>query len=465
MIEIRRVSRSLGKKLKEVGCMVEGHCATMHFKRGVLMGDPICKCVLSASSIGAYYACCEGYTSLEQVRAPNYRKPFRQTLKGSTFACAGDDHTAIGTLEFCKMIPEFLESMHYRISWEKYRISKKYVHYCQDFGFHPRYLRTIKLDTIKLRLLNQFTKGGSRQQFDTPDPLRGKIKEVQRTFNYLYEGNENSNAMSLFKMDIDVFSIQNCIPLILRLAMPKFFEAKVSQSMVTYMPTRVGGIGVPSRFNFKIDKTCNMIAKVRTLERLEYESLSKMNVRTTWERGKEQRAALFNFMELISLDQVEIKDSETVFTEITESLSVSTMSAPPSKRRVQHQMYQEYIDLSQPNSLLGTKEIPYVAMLRGDSKTQKVKPKSRTMAYIRQETKRCNALSKHLDLNFVLEWDNIPSRPGLFISREALLNALNVANYAPSLSISKNFFYGRLNLVNFSRVQKLPETESKSSDS
>jgi hypothetical protein len=463
IVEIRRVSRTLGKKLTSLGCMVNNRIATMHFKRGVLMGDPICKCVLSASSIGAYYAVCEGYSSLSQVLPPNIRQQFRNTKKGSTFACAGDDHTAVGTLEFCKQIPEFLESMHYRISWPKYRISRKYVHYCQDFGFHPNFCSTIKFDTIKLRLLNQFTKGGSRQQFDTPDPLRGKIKEVQRTFNYLLDEKEACNANFLSTRGIDVRSIAFAIPLILRLAMPKFFESKVSQSMVTYMPTRVGGIGVPSRFNYYNDKTANMIAKVRILERLEYEDLSKVKVRTTWERGKEQRTALYNFMELLSLDQVEIKDSETVFTQITEALSVSTMSAAPSKRRVQHQMYKEYIDLSQPNSLLGNKEIPYVAMLRGESKTEKVKPKSRTMAYIRQETKRCNALSKHLDLDFDFDWNRIPSRPGMFISREALLNALEVTNYAPSLFLSKKFFFGKLDLMNFNCDQKRQSLESKSS--
>lgn len=209
-----------------------------------------------------------------------------------------------------------------------------------------------------------------------------------------------------------------------------------------------------------------MIAKVRTLECLEYENLSKLNVKTTWERGKEQRAALFNFMEFIDLDQVEIKDSETVLTEVTEALSsVDTMSAPPSRRRVQYQMYNEYIDLSQPNSLLGNKEIPYVAMLRGESNTKKVKPKSRTMAYIRQETKRCNALSKHLDLDFDLDWNHIPTRLGMFISRETLHNALEIANYAPSLFLSKKFFFGKLDLLNFSRNRKRQETESKSSDS
>jgi len=137
---------------------------TLESARGNLMGEPLTKCFLTLSSIGAYYATVQGFNNLDDVEIV----PINRLLSAGkkSFACAGDDHVALGDLGFVSRIPKMLESFGYEISWEKYRISSKYCHYCQDFGIAPAFERGIKVDTIKLRLLNQFQKQGGAQ-FDS----------------------------------------------------------------------------------------------------------------------------------------------------------------------------------------------------------------------------------------------------------------------------------------------------------
>jgi hypothetical protein len=448
LISLKMTNR-LMKATKQYQITSEHKEASFLFGRGVLMGDPITKVVLSASSIGANYAVLLGFKGISDVKREQ-RTPLK-TRKGSAYACAGDDHTAVGDFKYCKAIPTFLESMGYRISWPKYRISKKYVHYCQDFGVHPKYARRIKVDTIKVRLLNQFAKMGLRTQFESPDPLRGKMKELERLIRFIEEDFEQGESpWKPMIADSILPKFKETLPLMLRLAMPKFFEKKVANSMVTYMPTKFGGIGVPSKFSFYYDKTALLVARVKLFSSLTEREETEINkFKTTWERGIDSRTTTFNFLSVYFEDPYSVvEDVETVFSRVTSELSFNSKAGPPSKRRVNRKMLDEYVDLSKPNTLLGTKEVPYVSMIKGNGLLAKVKPKSRTSHYIRQTVRNAHDYQKRcpevLDMEF--SWDSIPGRLGLMISRQRLLEILEVKGNAPSLFLRKNFFRGKLEL-------------------
>jgi hypothetical protein len=145
---------------------------------GVMMGDPITKILLTSASMASWYCTQAGFKTLKEVNFSRYiRDRYNYGIKktpGSSFACAGDDHTAVGTKADVIRPPMFLSSMKLEISWDKYAISRKYVSYCQAFGYAPRYKRSIHIDTLKVRLLNEFRKQGGHSSYEEPDPLVGK---------------------------------------------------------------------------------------------------------------------------------------------------------------------------------------------------------------------------------------------------------------------------------------------------
>jgi hypothetical protein len=339
------------------------------------------------------------------------------------FVCAGDDHIALGSLEFVKAIPVILEQMGFEISWPKYRISRKYVHYCQDFGIHPRYHISIKVDTLKVRLLNQFQKQGGTQ-FDSADPLIGKAKEIEGQIKYLgRQGNE---------------VIYQMIPYLLRAGMPSYFEKKVYGKGLAFIPTALGGLGVPSS---ELDWTSamHMLTQGWMTRKIDpfYKPTEKRFLRI-WERSMETYAKAYNFMDVVGVHTLTPVEA---FNETKETLSVvSDQAGPPSNKRVIRTMAKERINLLQPQTLLGNKESPYAAVFRGSANTQTVDSKKRAGPLLREN---CAIARAYYDAQRPVVLSTDPTvGAGLWAMRSEVQDALHVAFYVPSGNIGKSFFEG-----------------------
>jgi len=332
---------------------------------GVMMGDPITKVILTASSMAAWYCSCQGFDDVSKVTVVEYnrrKRMFPKTreknnlpdLEGVFFTCAGDDHIVIGDANLCKRVPVFLESMGFEISWPKYRISDRYVHFCQDFGVVPTMKASIKIDTIRLRLLNEFRKMGSHKNFEHPDTLVGKAKLLEKFDEYLLE--DYKKKPSREKMDKINF-VREAIPDLLRACMPSFAEKKVMSSPVTYMPTFLGGLGVPSQVVWAEHEKCREVARCFHLKRLGFHATEEPEF--FWHRGILVPACYEK-----AITGIEVKDFTSVWSR-AKSAVVEQGHTVPSNRYIAKRVYREWVDISRPTQIVGQKESAYAAVFNG----------------------------------------------------------------------------------------------------
>jgi hypothetical protein len=214
-------------------------------QRGILMGEPLTKMILSLMSIAAERAARAGPTL-----TPLLSDYSRSQRKLHQYACAGDDHIGIGKTSYLKMIPEFLQSWSGEISWDKYCISSYGAHYCQDFLIKPepgpRYaLRSLshlarqgalaagpkfKLDHVMLRLFSDRRKVGSAV-FEETNPFPGKAKAL-------------TELMSWAKWDIE---FEDNLILLQKLGLGRWFPAAYLKDPRSFVPQAFGGRGLRER--------------------------------------------------------------------------------------------------------------------------------------------------------------------------------------------------------------------------
>lgn len=191
-------------------------------RKGALMGEPIAKMVLTLLSLSAdFYSRILTGLRPDQMHGWNIVNPDDQyefvptrwsilnlwelTAKNlrktkGMFACAGDDHTAPGPVSFLKNISLTLDFWAAVVSEDKYQISSKYVHYCQDYAYVFRPLQkpyqarelgcVFKLDIIMMRLLSDARKT-SPQCFEEPDPHPGKMKDLTERLMWIGRGQDD----------------------------------------------------------------------------------------------------------------------------------------------------------------------------------------------------------------------------------------------------------------------------------
>jgi len=442
---LRRLIKGL--KEKEVPFTRDGKSITFTTSTGVMMGDPITKVILTASSMGAYYATINGFRKLSDVSYVKYKRNTqshtvrRGPRKGHVFgpgrkmfACAGDDHVMLGTLKEVLMPPRFLESMGYEISWEKYRISRRFVHYCQDFGLTPRLKLGIKIDNVKLRLLNQFQKMGSHGNFEFPDPLIGKAKGLEREFKFLEENWElqNNEVLPLLK---------RLIPAFLRVGMPSFFEERVFRDVLAYTPSSRGGLGIPHSYNEWMEARSY---EIDLLERTTYvlktdPTMVEEKVKT-WTRGMVFQQ---KYMNLLPLKEgiIEAKEYRDVFRQTAESLDFGS-TTPSSMRRVTRKVHQDNINLMMPNPLIGSKESIFSEVYSGRARKQLVRRKRRArqvLAALRRVSRENAGVILDIPQEEI-DWNNLP---GMWVSRSDIHAYLGVSGFAPDLTIPKYYFEGK----------------------
>jgi hypothetical protein len=440
--------RRLVKGLKErnVSFTRKGQSITFTSTTGVMMGDPITKVILTASSMAAYYATINGFNKLSDVTYEKYvrntrahtvrRGPRRGHVFGAgrkMFACAGDDHVMLGTLQDVLKPPRFLESMGFEISWEKYRISRRFVHYCQDFGLAPSLKAGIKIDNVKMRFLNQFQKMGSHGNFEFPDPLIGKAKGLERDFRFLEENWElaNKEVLPTLKM---------LIPAFIRAGMPSFFEERVFRDPLAYMPTKRGGLGIPnSYYEWMNNRAEDVDLMQRTAYVLRTDPTMVEEKTKTWTRGIVFQQKYMN-LEPLKEGIVAVKEYRDVFRQTVESLDIGS-TTPSSMRRVTKTIHQNYVNLMMPNPLIGSKESVFSEVYSGRAQKQMVRRKRRSrqvLAALRRVARENAGVILDIPSQDI-DWNNLP---GLWVSRADIHTALGISSFAPGLTLSRSYFEG-----------------------
>jgi hypothetical protein len=250
-IRNRRVYKTYSKFGTNISTEFRGKtyrgCPTV---RGVLMGEPLTKMILSLFSI-----CAERCARANPNRLTTNLREFYTTRSGMPkaprhhYACAGDDHVGIGNLNYLSRIPKNLQAWSGVISWDKYCISEYGAHYCQNFLRKPepgqRYaLRPqnslaekglalpvsrpkYKVDHIMLRLLSDRRKVGSAV-FEETNPFPGKSKQLSEELSW----QEPDLAWSL------------SITLLQSLGLGRWFPKDYLKDPRSYIPQWCGGRGL-----------------------------------------------------------------------------------------------------------------------------------------------------------------------------------------------------------------------------
>lgn len=426
-----RLARKLVGKIPQVDYADSRNVIAFTSQCGVMMGDPITKVILTASSMASWVCTQAGFNHLREV---NFEEYMRRTYinrhliyktPGASFACAGDDHTAVGSERDVRRPPEFLQSMNLEISWNKYCISRKYVSYCQAFGYAPRFDIGIHRDTIKVRLLNEFRKQGGHDSYEEPDPLVGKARDLERSVRQI--GNEEYKHF-----------VQGVIPPALRAGMPRWFETKVYKKYQTYMPSSFGGLGIPSRVDWIIDEKSCSLYKTYCLNH--QPGLLKTPAKhRAWHRGQEFNEQLTTVGGILGGKSFEEAWDETV------SRLDSGMTTASGAKRIQRQILYDYVRIDEPCTVIGTKESAPAEVYNQRASPKMVKPFRRSRQILNQK-----ARLYHINRELV---DSIPysqvdmenlhkKRPGLWVEREVLQSTLGIRFSAPRLSFATRLFDG-----------------------
>lgn len=323
--------------------------------------------------------------------------------------------------------PRFLQSMNLEISWDKYCVSKKYVSYCQAFGYAPRFNRSIHRDTIKVRLLNEFRKQGGHDSFEEPDPLVGKARDLERSVRHI--GSKDYKDF-----------IEAVIPLALRAGMPRWFETKIFKNPQSYMPSAFGGLGIPSTVHWWESEKCCKIYKTYCLDHCPG-LLTKKVQDKSWHRGQEFHEQVVHLGTLM-----EGKTFREAWIETQERIDQGSNTASGS-RRVQREIFREYVRVDEPLSLIGTKESTAPAVFNGRSELAVVKPDRRSRQILQQKARLFHnnrELVDSIPYNQVDMEELHTKRPGLWIQRKVLQENLRISFSVPRMVIPSRFFDGQV---------------------
>jgi len=173
--------------------------------RGILMGDPGSKAVLTMHNLCAEAEALVRFSSSDpdlSNQALTARVDKMQRIPGHwwrQFACAGDDHVAIGPESYLRLITASHSRNGMAVSWPQNFVSKIGAVYCEENLFirdlGPReifqgkplwkldYETHVHVDIIKLRLLSPCSK--EHEGKDEPNPGIGKAYQLNRILNWL----------------------------------------------------------------------------------------------------------------------------------------------------------------------------------------------------------------------------------------------------------------------------------------
>uniref|UniRef100_A0A2V0R937 RdRp n=1 Tax=viral metagenome TaxID=1070528 RepID=A0A2V0R937_9ZZZZ len=430
--------------------------------RAILMGEPIAKVVLTASSYAAWKATKLGFSTLTdknlKLRNPDKASESHSDVKH--YCCAGDDHMGLGSAENLRKIPKFMESMGFEISWDKYRISDSIVSYCQEFGLHPNvnpikniagpdgrvYTGNIHIDTPKLRLLSQFQKMGGKENFDNPDPLVGKAKALENSWSQMTEMLQLLKAQPQMLEDPQVQRYMNrieeygkLIPYAIRLNMPSWYELNVVKDPYAYIPTSFGGLGIPMVYE-EIPLRTEVHQAMRAIEFKEAQGLKVDTTAKTlikWERGLKCQVPTIDH--LIKLDEENLEKAvlskEEAFNKCKAELASKSDSQSIGGRRVAKKLYNEYTDVSRDVRIVSDKENAYVNITLGNAVKQTVPTRSRARQKLSRTRRDANAIisSGKVPEEYVAQFE---MRNGIAVWTENGMTTSRMPKYAEFLKTS-----------------------------
>jgi len=217
--------------------------------RGILMGDPGAKLVLTLHNLCAEW---EAYFRSEfgMLGASDEEFLLRlESARGATtrkwrhFACSGDDHIAQGPVKYLRRITENHGLNGMSVSWSQNFISSAGAFYCEEMLFtvglrkdqiwgvetplHSRpYLETPHIDAMKLRLFSPCAKECEGK--DEPNPAIGKARQMQGMLSWLGGGFEAMVPMASARFEQ---RMEGFLPTLLS---------------TRYLPVKLGGIGSPA---------------------------------------------------------------------------------------------------------------------------------------------------------------------------------------------------------------------------
>jgi len=217
--------------------------------RGVLMGDPGAKLVLTLHNLCAEW---EAYFRSEFGLLGASDAEFLRRLKvskGATtrkwrhFACSGDDHIGQGPVKYLRRITANHGLNGMSVSWSQNFISSVGAFYCEEMLFtvglrrdliwgvetplHERpYLEQPHIDAMKLRLFSPCSKECEGK--DEPNPAIGKARQMQGMLSWLGGGFEAMVPMASARFEQ---RMEGYLPTLLS---------------TRYLPVKLGGIGSPS---------------------------------------------------------------------------------------------------------------------------------------------------------------------------------------------------------------------------
>jgi hypothetical protein len=217
--------------------------------RGILMGDPGAKLVLTLHNLCAEWEAffrsqfgMLGSSDAEFLRRLKMQKG-AATRKWRHFACSGDDHIGQGPIQYLKRITlnHGLNGM--SVSWSQNFLSSRGAFYCEEMLFtvgldrkliwgvetplnKRPYLETPHIDAMKLRLFSPCAKECEGK--DEPNPAIGKARQMQGMLAWLGGGFEAMVPMASarFEQRMEAF-------------LPTLLSTR-------YLPVKLGGIGSPS---------------------------------------------------------------------------------------------------------------------------------------------------------------------------------------------------------------------------
>jgi hypothetical protein len=227
---------------------IEGFFDTLT-SRGILMGDPGAKLVLTMHNLCAEWEAFLRFQHglLEASDDEFYSRLTRSrggvALKWRHFACSGDDHTGQGPIDYLRRITFNHERNGMAVSWPQNFISSRGSFYCEemlltvglsdseiwgeDTPLHKRpYLRQPHIDAMKVRLLSPCAK--EHEGKDEPNPAIGKARQMQGMLAWLGGGFEAMVPMVSARFE---YRMEAFLP---------------SNLAVRYLPVKLGGIGSPA---------------------------------------------------------------------------------------------------------------------------------------------------------------------------------------------------------------------------
>jgi hypothetical protein len=146
----------------------------------------------------------------------------------------------------------------------------------------------------------------------------------------------------------------------------------------------------------------------------------------------------------------------------TQSRLDSGSSTESGSKRIQREIYKDFVRIDEPCTLIGTKEATAPAVFNGRSDLQTVRPNRRSRQIL---SYKARLYHKNKSLVDSIPYDQIDmdnlhmKRPGLWVERRVLQETLRIGFSVPRLGIPTSLFDGRIGNYTSDALYSLYEFE------